>query len=68
MRGLHPLRWDIRPPRRRPLHPFGLVAGAGQDGKTRVFRKIRIGLRELAEEKLRTFVGFYNAGMEAVGT
>ena len=43
------------------------VAGAGEDGEARVFWERWIGLGELAEEKLRAFVGFDEAGVEAIG-
>jgi hypothetical protein len=33
---------------------FGLVAGTTQHGKKRIFRKVRIALRELAEQEVGT--------------
>ena len=43
------------------------VARAGEDGKTRIFREGWVGLGELAEEELRAFVGFNEAGVETIG-
>ena len=41
------------------------VAGAGEDGEARVFGKGRIGLGELAKEKLGAFGGFDQARVQA---
>ena len=46
---------------------FGSVAGAAQHGKGRIFRELRIGLRELTEEELGAFRGGDGAGVDAVG-
>jgi hypothetical protein len=43
------------------------VAGAGEDGEARIFGEGWIGLGELAEEELRAFGGFDEAGVEAIG-
>ena len=46
---------------------FGGIPGAGEDGQARVFGEGRIGLRELAEEELRAFAGFDEAGVKSIG-
>jgi hypothetical protein len=46
---------------------LGGVASAGKDGKPRIFGEGWIGLRELAEEELRAFAGFDEAGVETIG-
>jgi len=46
---------------------FRGIAGAGEDGEARVFGKVRIGLGELAEEEVRAFSGFDEAGVETAG-
>jgi hypothetical protein len=43
------------------------VPGAAQDRQARIFRKIGIGLRELAEEELRAFLGDDEPRMNAIG-
>jgi hypothetical protein len=46
---------------------FRGIAGTSKDGEARVFGKGRIGLGELAEEEVRAFGGFDEAGVETVG-
>ena len=45
----------------------GVVAGAGEDGKARIFRVGGIGGGALAEQERGAFGGFDGAGVEAVG-
>jgi hypothetical protein len=61
--GSGPSRQARFPSRSRPSS----VAGAGEDGETRVFGESGIGLGELAEEELGAFAGFDKAGVEATG-
>jgi hypothetical protein len=45
-----------------------LVAVAGENGKPRIFGKLRIAGREFAEKKRRAAVGFDRAGVDTIGT
>src|ERR1700720_3057036 len=47
---------------------YGRISLAGKHREPRVFREIRIGCRELAQNKDRTAIGTYRAGIAAVGT
>jgi hypothetical protein len=45
-----------------------LIAVAGENGKPRIFGKLRIAGREFAEKKRRAAVGFDRAGVDTIGT
>jgi hypothetical protein len=43
------------------------MAGATENGKQRIFSEIGVGLRKLAQQKLRAFRRRNHASMDAVG-
>ena len=45
-----------------------LVATAGENGKPRIFRKLRIAGREFAEKKHRSTFGSDRTGVDTIGT
>ena len=45
-----------------------LIATAGENGKPRIFGKLRIAGREFAEKKHRSAFGFDRTGVDTIGT